>query len=532
MLRPLYTLILLLYSGYCLSQSAEDTAKMRHTVSISTKKAVINAEQNNHSLSLPTFLRGVRYATIEMNEEEQAVIDAKGSVFLKNFADYLKGIGIEYVAYTTTDKKKMLQTVASLCDIVRVTVKSGLLKDTFIGHRLSFESCVGDKFDFSSETPIYNDQFLIDKMFSLWESMYNQKNEYHEKYRLSLYSRPTAWQYDSLKNYLQATTDPIEGIFERLLLGNANDRTRYTIAILKNKTGNGYEVLYLKGATNYTDWLPYELIGEIFPSATHNIFSVRWYLPDKTLDDQVYMSVDAVGVLHFSFTKSEQETRRYFKTFPKRDLPQVSPSSTGSGVAISSAGYIITNYHVVEGGTIFEVQGKQNGVPKTYNATLVAQDIGSDLAVLKINSFDFKTLPPVPFTLKTTLAIKGEEVFTLGFPLSKQLGTESKYTTGNISAESGYQGDPSSYQTSVSVHPGNSGGGLFDKQGNLVGFVRAKLADTETITYAIKARNVMNLLDLLPESIEIPVNNTLKDKPLEEQIPILENFVFFIRVYN
>ena len=487
--------------------------------------------QSNPNLSLSDFLRGARYALIEMTDKEQATIDATGSVFLKNFADYLRSIGIEKIAYTSDDKAQLLQNAASLCDIVRVTVRSGLLKGIFTAHTLSFKSCLGDQFEFASETPIYNDAFLIDKMFTLWENMYNDKKTYSVQHRLSLPSRPSPWRYDSLNRYLTHATDPIEGIYERLLMDNTQDKTRYNIPIVKNATKNGYDMLYISGLTNKEDWQMYEYMGKIYSTATQALFEVDWYRADKSLDDKVYMSADDIGVLHFSFTGTPSEVCRYFKTFPRRESPEIKPMATGTGIAISPQGYIVTNYHVVEGGSVFEVQGYQNKQLKTYNAVLLKKDIPADLAILKINSFDFDSLPSIPFTLETNLAAKGEEVFTLGFPLSGQLGTESKLTDGTISAESGYQGDPSSYQTSVAVLPGNSGGGLFDKNGNLVGFMRAKFAESENVTYAIKARNVLNLLDLPPEIIKPPRGNTLKGLPLQEQIQKIENFVFFIKVY-
>jgi S1-C subfamily serine protease len=541
MFRGIFLFIGLFYSSsfYCWGQTTgsvvRDSSFERHSEgrAISPKKAAIIADSSNPTLPIAHFLGGVRFAIIDMTEPEQKQIDASGSIFLKNFADYLKGLGIEQTAYTTAAKKDLLSKIPSLCDVVKVQVKSTYLKSIFNDHHILFESCLGDTFSFSSNENIYNDQFLIDKMFTLWETMYAQKSVYNAKNKLQLHTRPTTWQQASLQNYLMISTDPVEGIYERLMLDNAKDATRYVIALVKNPDNNGYNALYISGASNHADWLPYEIIAEITPSATQNLFPVKWYLPDKSLDDNVYMSADAIGVLHFSFSKGDDaETRKYFKTFPKRNIADISPMATGSGVAISKLGYIVTNYHVVEGGTVFEVQGKQNGVVKTYNATLVRQDVASDLAILKINSFDFKELPELPFSLRTSLAAKGEEVFTLGYPLSKQLGAEVKYTTGNISSESGFQGDVSCYQTSVAVHPGNSGGGLFDTQGNLVGFVRAKLADSETITYAIKARNVLNLIDLLPERINLPEKNTLQGKPITEQIAALENFVFFIRVYN
>jgi S1-C subfamily serine protease len=98
----------------------------------------------------------------------------------------------------------------------------------------------------------------------------------------------------------------------------------------------------------------------------------------------------------------------------------------------------------------------------------------------------------------------GEEVFTIGFPNIQMQGVAPKYTDGKISSLAGMQDDPSEYQISVPVQPGNSGGPLCDAGGQVVGIVVARINDIavlqasgvmpQNVNYAVKSRHAWRLL--------------------------------------
>ena len=95
-----------------------------------------------------------------------------------------------------------------------------------------------------------------------------------------------------------------------------------------------------------------------------------------------------------------------------------------------------------------------------------------------------------------------------------------KLTNGIISSRTGYEGNVAQYQISAPVQPGNSGGPLFDKDGNIIGVVQAKHSLAENAGYAIKASYVRNLIDLLPTPITLPEHNILKGKTLTQQVEL------------
>jgi S1-C subfamily serine protease/antitoxin component YwqK of YwqJK toxin-antitoxin module len=205
----------------------------------------------------------------------------------------------------------------------------------------------------------------------------------------------------------------------------------------------------------------------------------------------------------------------------------------GSGFFINEKGFIATNYHVVKDANFIQVEFFLNGIKKAYSAKVINVDKLNDIAIIKITDIDFKPLPKIPYSFSSNIRDVGTSVFTLGYPLALDLmGEEIKFTDGKISAKTGFQGDVTVYQVSVPVQPGNSGGPLFDNDGNLIGIVSSGLskAISENVNYAIKATYLKNLIDVLPQKITIPNDNSISNKPLTEKIRVLTPYIPIIKI--
>jgi S1-C subfamily serine protease len=202
----------------------------------------------------------------------------------------------------------------------------------------------------------------------------------------------------------------------------------------------------------------------------------------------------------------------------------------GTGFMIDAKGYIVTNYHVVEDATEIEVDLIQNGQKNSYKAKIISSDKQNDLAVIKIDDPKFKPYPKLPYNFKTQISDVGTNVFALGYPMANLMGDEIKFTDGKISSKTGFQGDITTYQVSVPVQPGNSGGPLFDYDGNVVGVVNAKIMKADNVSYAIKTSYAKNLIDVLPETLVLPTDNSLAAKPLTEKIKTLSDYVVLIKI--
>ena len=209
-------------------------------------------------------------------------------------------------------------------------------------------------------------------------------------------------------------------------------------------------------------------------------------------------------------------------------------TGNGSGFFISTSGYIVTNHHVIDKASEIEVEFKYRNEIKGFNATVIQTDAINDLAILKIDDDDFSYVGTLPYAFRTrNVASYGAFYYALGYPKALTImGKEIKFTDGRISSKTGFKGDITTYQSTTPIQPGNSGGPLFDFKGNLIGINNAKIIteDVEGVSYSIKSSYLLNLIDVLPETIPLPSSTQLASKPLTEQIKILSDYVVLIKV--
>lgn len=228
----------------------------------------------------------------------------------------------------------------------------------------------------------------------------------------------------------------------------------------------------------------------------------------------------------------------YYNYYAKCEFVKDHPSSlefekvqkaewSGTGFAIAE-GYVVTNYHVITGAKSISIKKFDGDMKESYNGYVVTTDREHDLAVIKIIDKKFEGFDEIPYGFGKTMPEVGEEIFVLGYPMTETMGTELKVNDGIISAASGYKGDQSMYQISAAVQPGNSGGPLFDKEGNVIGIVCAKHADAENASYAIKISYLFSLLKSSDLDIKLPDSNNINSKSLSKKVKIAKPFVFLI----
>ena len=185
----------------------------------------------------------------------------------------------------------------------------------------------------------------------------------------------------------------------------------------------------------------------------------------------------------------------------------------GSGIIIDPDGYIMTCSHVVEDASKITVTLNNN---KSYDATLVGIDVSQEVAVLKI---DAKDLTAVTYGNSDDLRV-GETAIAIGNPLGTLSGTVTTGIISSLDRELSIDGkNLSLLQTDASVNPGNSGGGLFDASGNLIGLVVAKStgSDVEGIGFAIPVNHAAEIAKGL---IEDPEKNYVTGEEEDEQTDI------------
>jgi serine protease Do len=211
----------------------------------------------------------------------------------------------------------------------------------------------------------------------------------------------------------------------------------------------------------------------------------------------------------------------------KTQPPTAQVDYRATSFLIDSKGYLLTNAHVVERMKNIYVE---NNKGQYFTAKTVYTDKNADLAILKINDSAFKIITTVlPYSIRNSSYDLGTHIFTLGFPKS-----EIVYGEGYLSANTGNDGDSTAYQLSVSVNPGNSGGPVVNKNGEVVGIITAKDSKADGVVYAAKSSDIFKLIqaykiaDSTAQSIKIPSGNGLSGLDRVQQVKKMEDFVYMV----
>src|SRR6266566_4893227 len=171
------------------------------------------------------------------------------------------------------------------------------------------------------------------------------------------------------------------------------------------------------------------------------------------------------------------------------------PGGLGSGFIINEDGFLMTNFHVIEGETQIsvEVYHQRNGDlnRKSYKQVrIIAINKFEDLALLKIEDKDAPRFKYVLMGNADALSV-GERVFAIGSPL----GLERTVTEGILSTKTRQLGGELYLQTTAQINPGNSGGPLFDMSGEVIGITNMKITFGEGLGFAIPVEAVKFFLD-------------------------------------
>ena len=205
--------------------------------------------------------------------------------------------------------------------------------------------------------------------------------------------------------------------------------------------------------------------------------------------------------------------------------------ANGSGAIISANGLILTAAHVIEGAKSIKVLTQQG----LLDATVVQVDATNDVALLRCKG-QFNALRVV-----NSRSIRlGQGVFTIGFPQANLQGFSPKLTKGEISSLAGMRDDPRHWQISAPIQPGNSGGPLFDANGDIIGIIVSKLDElgvaertgnlTQNVNYALKSAYIRPLLE--EQNIPIDTPKDTQSTRLEDTAERVQKSVVMIISYG
>lgn len=208
--------------------------------------------------------------------------------------------------------------------------------------------------------------------------------------------------------------------------------------------------------------------------------------------------------------------------------PAIQYTSGGTGFLIDARGYVVTNAHVVKDARNIAVQ---NSDGKELKATLVHIDLNRDIAILKVNSRQFKSPGAIPYSIRKNAADLAEPVSTLGFPRN-----EIVYGEGYVAAKTGYEGDSLALQITIAANQGNSGGPVWNRNGEIVGILKGKQTTAEGAVFALHSKYIFNALNDLQKKdssfhrIKMPAGSSLKGLDKTQQVKKIAEFVYMVKV--
>lgn len=217
--------------------------------------------------------------------------------------------------------------------------------------------------------------------------------------------------------------------------------------------------------------------------------------------------------------KEKEEKERKERELKEKYKPVA--AWNGSGFFVNADGHIITNNHVIEDTSVKNVSGKCDEVNAflddvKFTARIISQDRLNDLALLKINE---KTRIRNFANFRNKSVVLGEKVVAMGYPYGKTVSSEIKLTSGSVSSLSGIGDEFTRMQIDAALQPGNSGGPLFDKAGNVIGVAVAKASLwvfyqafgtlPENVNFGIKPSVVKTFLD--SNNIRYSTKNSRRD---------------------
>jgi len=229
-------------------------------------------------------------------------------------------------------------------------------------------------------------------------------------------------------------------------------------------------------------------------------------------------------------SKKRELLKEVDKKFKTSKAPQNStPISGGTCFLIDNKGFLITNAHVVQNAKSIIVS---NNKGEEFRASLLYIKESADIAVLKINDEDFTSSGSLPYSIKKNSADLGDPLFTLGYPRN-----EIVYNEGYLSAKTGYNGDTVTCQIGLMANPGNSGGPVFNKNGEIVGIINTRLLQADGVVFAVTSKNILRAIDEVrkqdttAKNLKVPTSNNTRGVERPQQIRKIQDFVYMVKSY-
>ena len=221
--------------------------------------------------------------------------------------------------------------------------------------------------------------------------------------------------------------------------------------------------------------------------------------------------------------KQKAEVNKIKNTISARP---VTYKSGGTSFLVDAKGYLVTNAHIIRNSKNVVVV---NNKGEEYTTTVVKVIPEKDIALLKITDETFKAIPSLPYSIRKSSTDVAEPVYTLGYPRN-----DIVYSEGYLSAKTGKDGDTLTCQLGIAANHGNSGGPVFNHDGEIIGIISSKETEAEGVAFAIQSKYIFDAVDELKkdtayQSLKLPVKSTVKGLDQKQQVKKIQEYIFMVK---
>jgi serine protease Do len=257
------------------------------------------------------------------------------------------------------------------------------------------------------------------------------------------------------------------------------------------------------------------------------ISALVWSISPKADMQQIQQLRRDVGEVKKEQDKTKKDVNIIKDKIYSDQTVQFIPKSGGTGFLIDGSGLMITNAHVVRKSKNVRVVNSRG---QEFNAFVVRLDVPRDIAIIKIDDNRFKPITTLPYGFRKSPSDLAEPLFTLGFPRDSIV-----YGEGYLSSRTGYKGDSLSCQIAIPANPGNSGGPVFNHNGEVIGILSSKEVETEGAVFAVQSKYIYKVIDEIKKgnseykNVKIPSKSSLNGLSRTLQAQKIQNYVFMVK---
>lgn len=277
-------------------------------------------------------------------------------------------------------------------------------------------------------------------------------------------------------------------------------------------------------------WKRYRRVAAIAASIAGvtalTISALVWAFAPKSASDLEALDRKIMD-LRTTTARQGEEIRNVKNSINRDKKDPIVYKSGGTGFIVDPKGYLVTNFHVVQGAKNVAVQNNKG----EFIAKVVYTDPSKDIAILKITDEGFRPYGSIPYAISKSSARLAEPIFTLGYPKN-----EIVYGQGYLSSLTGFNGDTLSCQIEIAANHGNSGSPILNRNGEVVGILNARQNSTEGFTFAIQGKYIFSALDDLKKTdtsyqrLKLSTRSSLAGIDRTEQVKKMEDYVFMVKV--